>query len=167
MQANARPPHSESTAGLRLPVEGPRTAESAVRATALDSVFTYSAALECGSLLPLCCRPACWPGFPQRLNGREQAHGEKRQQAAALQSSAEEFAELDVFFHGFVAAGEQSLAGAVERAFDHFGDGGNLNPRVRAYHGGRNGTRHPYLTLLRRRSRGGRPRGPPLLRDQD
>jgi hypothetical protein len=34
MQANARPPHPESAAGLRLPVEGPRTAESAVRATA-------------------------------------------------------------------------------------------------------------------------------------
>ena len=62
----------------------------------LDSAFTHSTALECGSLLPLSCRPACWPGFPQKLNDREEAHGEKRQQAAAPQSCAEEFAPAGV-----------------------------------------------------------------------
>jgi len=54
-------------------------------------------------LLPLSYRPACWPGGRKRIAASKLA-GKKRQQAAALQSSAEEFAEFDEFFHAFVAA---------------------------------------------------------------
>jgi hypothetical protein len=39
-----------------------------------DRVVIHSAgALECGSLLPLLLRPACWPGLGTRTKGREQA----------------------------------------------------------------------------------------------
>ena len=49
----------------------------------------FSLALECGSLLPLWLRPACWPEWGVLSKQRERARArEKRQQAAALQSTA-------------------------------------------------------------------------------
>ena len=47
--------------------------------------------LECGSLLPFCPSPACWPArglYASGEDGGEQARESKRQQAAALQSFA-------------------------------------------------------------------------------